>query len=90
MAARIPYGVYDIEALAEAHPSVIIKAVDHPALYKKVKAAHELGLPIPGVTIGKAFEEAAPLAPPADDLRDVPAAMRGEKLQPRDPRYLSV
>lgn len=51
-AQKIPYEIFDEDALAQRFPELVIREFDHGALYKKVKAAAELGTHIPGVRIG--------------------------------------
>lgn len=68
---RIPYEIVDEEALAKRFPELVkmVRKFDEPALYKKVKAALEVGLEIPGVRIGTAAVPAgaAELPPIAQD-----------------------
>lgn len=51
MKKRIEYTINDAEALLAYYPDLkkITVTVDKSALYKKIKAARELGIEIPGV-----------------------------------------
>lgn len=89
---RIPYEIVDEEALAKRFPELVkmVRKFDEPALYKKVKAALEVGLEIPGVRIGTAAvpagaidvlpitQEGLQLVEPINPLSDLPNYLQSD------------
>lgn len=90
-APKIQYTVVNEDALAEKFPEMftMVRTLDKAQLYKKVKAAKELGADIPGVKIGDvvsvSLESAKTLLEAVSELNELPM----QDLKPVDENPLA-